>query len=137
MPAQHASTSGQRQRRRPLSPHLQIYRPNLTMVMSILHRITGAVLYFSTFLGVWWLMGLASGPKYFAYVNGMFRSWPALIILFAVTYQLFHHAFGGIRHLVWDSGRGFSVRSAERLGLISLALAIISTALVWFLGWWT
>ncbi len=137
MPTQRTSTGHEQGGGRVLSPHLQIYRPNLTMAMSILHRITGAVLYFSTFLGVWWLMGLASGPKYFAYVNGMFRSWPALVILFAVSYQLFHHAFGGIRHLVWDSGRGFSVRSAERLGLISLALAIISTALVWFLGWWT
>ncbi len=122
---------------RPLSPHLQIYRPNLTMAMSILHRITGAVLYFATFLGVWWLMGLASGPKYFAYVDAMFRSWPGLIILFAVSYQLFHHAFGGIRHLIWDAGYGFSVRSAERLGLISLALAIVTTLLVWFLGAWT
>lgn len=122
---------------RPLSPHLQIYRPNLTMIMSILHRITGAVLYFSTFLGVWWLMGLASGPKYFAYVDAMFRSWPGLIILFAVSYQLFHHAFGGIRHLIWDAGYGFSVRSAERLGLISLALAVATTLLVWFLGAWT
>ncbi len=124
-------------RRRPLSPHLQIYRPNLTMAMSILHRITGAVLYFATFVGVWWLMGLASGPKYFAYVDAMFRSWPGLIILFAVSYQLFHHAFGGIRHLVWDAGRGFSVRSAERMGLISLVLAIVTTLLVWTLGAWT
>ena len=131
------SDNASRSRRRPLSPHLQIYRPNLTMVMSILHRITGAVLYFATFLGVWWLMGLASGPKYFAYVDAMFRSWPGLIVLFAVSYQLFHHAFGGIRHLIWDAGYGFSVRSAERMGLISLALAVVTTLLVWFLGAWT
>jgi len=122
---------------RPLSPHLQIYRPNLTMVMSILHRITGAVLYFATFLGVWWLMGLASGPKYFAYVDAMFRSWPGLIVLFAVSYQLFHHAFGGIRHLIWDADYAFSVPAAERLGLLSLFLAVITTALVWILGWLT
>ncbi len=119
---------------RPLSPHLQIYRPNLTMAMSILHRITGAVLYFATFAGVWWLMGLASGPKYFAYVDAMFRSWPGLIVLFAILYQLFHHAFGGIRHLLWDADCCFSVRAAERLGLISLALAIISTLVIWLLG---
>ena len=131
------SSEPSRGRMRPLSPHLQIYRPNLTMVMSILHRITGAVLYFATFVGVWWLMGLASGPKYFAYVDAMIRSWPGLIVLFAVSYQLFHHAFGGIRHLVWDAGRGFSVRSAERMGLISLALAIVTTLLVWTLGAWT
>ena len=131
------SGKASRDRLRPLSPHLQIYRPNLTMAMSILHRITGAVLYFATFLGVWWLMGLASGPKYFAYVDAMFRSWPGLIILFAVSYQLFHHAFGGIRHLIWDAGYGFSLRSAERLGLISLALAVVTTLLVWFLGAWT
>ncbi len=119
---------------RPLSPHLQIYRPNLTMVMSILHRITGAVLYFATFAGVWWLMGLASGPKYFAYVDAMFRSWPGLIMLFAIMYQLFHHAFGGIRHLIWDADYCFSVRAAERMGLISLGLSIFSTLAIWFLG---
>ncbi len=129
MSQQHQQTGA-----RPLSPHLQVYRMNLTMVMSILHRITGAVLYFATMLGVWWLMGLASGPKYFAYVDGMFRSWPGLAVLFAVSYQLFHHALGGIRHLIWDADYCFDVRTAERMGLVSLALAAGCTLLVWILG---
>ncbi len=137
MSAHQVRTANGRAQRRPLSPHLQIYRPSITMVMSILHRITGAVLYFATFLGVWWLMGLASGPKYFAYVDDMFRSWPGLVILFAITYQLFHHAFGGIRHLIWDADFCFSKQAAERLGLWSLLLAVACTALVWVLGWWT
>ncbi len=119
---------------RPLSPHLQIWRPTLTMAMSILHRISGAALYFAMLLGVWWLVALASGPAYFAFVNGIFRSWFGLLVLFAVSYALFHHAMGGIRHLVWDTGRGFEIPVAEHMAKVSLVLAVLFTLMLWLAG---
>ena len=97
--------------KRPLSPHLQIYRPNLTMMMSILHRITGAALYFAILLGVWWLAALAAGPGYFAFVDGLFRSWFGLVVLAGTVYGLFHHLMGGVRHLIWDTGAAFSSKT--------------------------
>ncbi len=121
--------------RRPLSPHLQIYRPNLTMMMSILHRITGAALYFALLLGIWWLVALASGPEYFAFVNGIFGSWFGLLVLFGATYALFHHMMGGIRHLIWDAGRAFTVPAAEHMAWMSLAVAAGLTVLVFMAGW--
>ena len=120
---------------RPLSPHLQVYRPNLTMMMSILHRITGAALYFAILLGVWWLMALAAGPGYFAFVNGLFGSWFGLIVLLGAVYALFHHMMGGIRHLVWDTGRAFTIPAAEHMAIMSLILAAGLTVLVFALGW--
>ncbi len=119
---------------RPLSPHLQIWRPTLTMTMSILHRISGAALYFAMLLGVWWLVALASGPEYFAFVDGLFRSWFGLVVLFAASYALFHHAMGGIRHLVWDTGRGFDIPAAEHMAKVSLALAVLFTLMLWLAG---
>jgi len=120
--------------KRPLSPHLQVYRPNLTMMMSILHRITGAALYFAILLGVWWLVALAAGPGYFAFVDGIFRSWFGLLVLFGATYGLFHHMMGGIRHLIWDVGKAFSVKSAEHMAWMSLALAAGLTVVVFIAG---
>ncbi|WP_038035733.1 succinate dehydrogenase, cytochrome b556 subunit [Thermopetrobacter sp. TC1] len=119
---------------RPLSPHLQIWKPNLTMAMSILHRITGAALYFAMVLAAWWLVALASGPDYFAFVDGIFRSWFGLIVLFGASYALFHHAMGGIRHLVWDTGRAFAIPAAEHMAIMSLILAVAFTVILWLAG---
>ena len=91
---------------RPLSPHIQIYRWHLTMVMSIVHRVTGAALYFGTALLAWWLIAAASGPAYFDFVNGLFGSWPGLVVVFGYSWALIHHMLGGIRYLIWDTGRG-------------------------------
>ena len=98
---------------RPLSPHLGIYRLTINMVMSIVHRMTGAALYLGTALLAWWLVALAIGPKYFAFVNGIFGSIPGKIVLFGYTWALMHHMLGGIRHLIWDTGRGFDLRSSN------------------------
>ncbi len=95
--------------KRPLSPHLQVYKPMLTMMMSIIHRITGAALYFGTILLIWWLVAAASGPAYFDFVNGIYGSFFGRIILFGYTWALLHHMIGGIRHFVWDTGRGFDL----------------------------
>ena len=98
---------------RPLSPHLQIYKPILTMVMSILHRITGAALYFGTVLLAWWLIAAAAGPSYFDFVNGIYGSIIGRLILFGFTWALVHHMLGGLRHFIWDMGAGFGKEARE------------------------
>ncbi len=123
------------QTQRPLSPHLQIYRPMLTMMMSIIHRATGAALYFGTFLVVWWLVALASGPDYFNYVQNIAGSWFGRLVLFGYTWALVHHALGGLRHLIWDTGRGFELNRVELMARLNLAGSIIITVVIWFLGY--
>src|SRR4030088_2734024 len=92
---------------RPLSPHLQTYRWTLTMAMSIVHRITGVGLYFGTLLLAWWLIAAASGPNAYAGF-GSFMGWfGAPIPRSAYTWALIHPMLGGIRHFIWDTGRGF------------------------------
>jgi succinate dehydrogenase cytochrome b subunit len=121
---------------RPLSPHLQIYKPIFTMVMSIVHRLTGVALYFGTLLLAWWLMAAASGPAYFDYVNGIFASWFGRLVLFGYTWALLHHMLGGLRHFLWDVGKGFSESSRNGLAKLSLAGSILLTLLVWVIAYW-
>jgi succinate dehydrogenase / fumarate reductase cytochrome b subunit len=92
---------------RPLSPHLSIYKQIPTMVMSIVHRFTGMALYAGTLLVAWWLVAAASGEAYFDWVNGIFGSILGRLVLFGYTWALLHHMLGGIRHFIWDTGRGF------------------------------
>ena len=120
---------------RPLSPHLSIYKPIPTMVMSILHRITGAGLYFGTLLFVWWLFAAASGAQYFEWVNGFFGSWFGRIVLFGYTWALMHHALGGLRHLMWDTGRGFDKHFATKLAWATLAGSVTLTVIIWLVGY--
>lgn len=116
---------------RPLSPHLSIYRPTLTMMMSIVHRITGAALYFGTLLLAWWLIATAVGPNAYAYVQWFIDSLIGRVILFGYTWALIHHMFGGIRHLIWDTGRGFGPQEREWLTLATLLGSIGLTIVVW------
>ena len=116
---------------RPLSPHLQIYRPLINMVMSIVHRMTGAALYFGTILLVWWLTAAATGAHYFAYVSAILGSLPGKIVLFGYTWALMHHMLGGLRHFIWDSGRGYDLKTVDRLSWGSLMLSIALTAGIW------
>lgn len=120
---------------RPLSPHLQIYKPIPTMVMSILHRLTGAALYFGTLLVAWWLMAAASGPEYFAWVNTFFGSWLGRLILFGYSWALMHHMLGGVRHLIWDMGRMFDKHTATRMAWATLAGSLTLTILIWIIGY--
>jgi len=106
-----AKTSGLKDR--PLSPHLQIYRPMLTMMMSIVHRLTGAALYLGMLLLVWWLIAAAAGPNAYASLQWFMETLLGRLILFGYTWALIHHMLGGIRHLIWDTGRGFG---AQELG---------------------
>ena len=116
---------------RPLSPHLQIYRKLNNMVMSILHRITGVALYFGTLLLAWCLIAAASGPKYFEFVNGIFGSVLGKLVLLGYTWALFHHMLGGIRHFIWDTGRGYDLKSVDRLSTLTIVLSVLLTVIVW------
>ncbi|MEG9884465.1 MAG: succinate dehydrogenase, cytochrome b556 subunit [Hyphomicrobiales bacterium] len=122
-------------RDRPLSPHLQIYRPMLTTVMSITHRITGCALYLGMPLLAWWLMAAASGPDAFAVAQRFMGSWLGLAILFALTWALSHHLLGGLRHLLWDSGRGFEKPVLEWLARATITGSLLCTAVIWIAGW--
>ncbi len=117
--------------RRPLSPHLQIYRPMLTMMMSIAHRITGAALYLGTLLLAWFLIAASTGPDAYETAAYFFNSIAGELILFGFTWALFHHLLGGIRHIIWDSGYGFAHPQREWLAQATLVGAIALTFIVW------
>ena len=119
---------------RPLSPHLQIYRPMLTMMMSIVHRITGVGLYFGTFILAWWLLAAASGPNGYAKFERFAGSSLGRLILFGYTWALIHHMLGGIRHLIWDTGHGFGPAERERLAAANLIGSVAITLLLWLVG---
>ena len=120
---------------RPLSPHLQIYRPMFTMMMSMMHRITGAALFFGTFILAWWLISAASGQAYYAYVNVFVSSWLGRLILFGYTWALIHHMLGGIRHFIWDTGRMFSRPMLEFSAWAMLISSVGLTWVVWIAGY--
>ena len=123
------------QRPRPISPHLQIYKPMLTMVMSILHRVTGAALYFGMLVIAWWLIAAASGPNAYANVEWFIGSLIGRVVLFGFTWALIHHALGGVRHLIWDTLRGFEPADREFLTLASLIGSIALTFIIWAVGY--
>jgi succinate dehydrogenase / fumarate reductase cytochrome b subunit len=120
---------------RPLSPHLQIYRPMLTTMMSIMHRITGMGLYFGIILLVWWLTAASISDSYFDFVQGFFGHWFGRLLLFGFSWALVHHALGGLRHLLWDTGRGFDLNVVEWLARANLAGSIGLTIVLWIIGY--
>ncbi len=122
-------------RPRPLSPHLQVYRLTLTMAMSILHRITGVGLYFGTLLLAWWLIAAATGPEAYALVQDVMGSWFGKFILLGFTWALIHHAFGGIRHFIWDVGAGFGPSAREFWTMFSVIGTLVCTAAVWIIAY--
>lgn len=122
-------------RQRPLSPHLGIYRFIPTMAMSILHRITGAALYFGTLLVAWWLIAAATSQSYFEFVNGIFGSWFGRIVLLGYTWALVHHLLGGIRHLVWDTGYGIEKRTSTIYAHATWIGSVVITILIWIIAY--
>ena len=119
---------------RPLSPHLQIYRWELAMVLSILHRATGVALSAGLLLLVSWLLAIADGADRFAALNGFLGSGVGQVLLVAWTFALFLHLGNGIRHLFWDFGFGFELKRAQASGWAVVAFAIIATVIVWVIG---
>jgi succinate dehydrogenase / fumarate reductase cytochrome b subunit len=120
---------------RPLSPHLQVYRPMLTMMMSIVHRATGAALYLGTLVLAWWLIAAATGPDAFATAQWFLGSLVGRLVLFGYTWALLHHMLGGMRHLVWDTGRGFGPAERELFAKATLGGSILLTLIVWAIGY--
>jgi succinate dehydrogenase / fumarate reductase cytochrome b subunit len=119
---------------RPLSPHLSIYRPMLTMVMSIVHRATGMALYAGSLLLAWWLIAAASGPNAYAVFQSVASSLIGRIVLLGYTWALVHHMLGGLRHLIWDTGRGFGPAEREWLARANLIGSIVVTIILWIVG---
>lgn len=120
---------------RPLSPHLQIYKPIPTMMASIIHRITGGALYFGTLLVAWWLVSIASGQNYYDPAQAIFGSIIGRIVLFGYTWALVHHMLGGLRHLMWDLGYGFDKHFATRLAKAHFIASPVLTILLWIIGY--
>jgi succinate dehydrogenase / fumarate reductase cytochrome b subunit len=126
-----ASANSSSAKQRPISPHLQVYRPLINMMMSIGHRITGVALYVGTLLLAFWLVSAASGPEAYAHAMWLFGSPIGLIILFGYTWALFHHMLGGVRHFIWDMGHGFDLDTVDKLCWGSIIGSVSLTVLVW------
>jgi succinate dehydrogenase / fumarate reductase cytochrome b subunit len=119
---------------RPLSPHLQVYRWQLTSVMSILHRATGVALSLGAILLVWWLGAASDGPEPYTAVQRFLGSWIGLLLLFGWSVALFYHLCNGIRHLVWDTGNGLELNGVYAGGWAVLAVTAALTIVTWVVG---
>ena len=122
-------------RPRPLSPHLQIYRLPLPALLSISHRATGVLLAAGSLVLVYWLAAVASGPDAFAKAQALLGSLPGRAFLLVVTFSLFYHLGNGIRHLFWDAGLGFELRTAHASGVLVIIAAVVLTLAAWSLGY--
>ncbi len=118
---------------RPLSPHLGVYKFTYTMSLSILHRLTGIAASAGFFLFAWWLMALASGPGAYASAMHLLSTRLAKLLLIGFTFSIVYHFCNGIRHLVWDTGRGLERAQARRSGAaVVVAALLITAAVIWF-----
>jgi succinate dehydrogenase / fumarate reductase cytochrome b subunit len=121
-------------RSRPISPHLQIFRPLITMVMSIVHRITGAALYFGMILLVIWLLALSTDRGSHAAMGDYLDSWLGLIILIGFSWALIHHGLGGVRHFIWDMGHGYDAIWRNRLAWWTIIASVSLTLILWIVA---
>jgi succinate dehydrogenase / fumarate reductase cytochrome b subunit len=119
---------------RPLSPHLSVYRLTINMVMSMMHRLTGAALYFGTLLLAAWLVGVAMGERQFNMVNDLFGSPVGKLILFGYTWAILHHMLGGVRHFIWDTIHGFEIWQINLLSWLTILGSISLTVAIWALA---
>jgi len=114
---------------RPLSPHLQIYRPQLTSITSILTRITGNALIFGIILAVWWLLAASTSPDHFALADGVATSWFGDLVFTGSLWAVWYHYLAGLRHLYFDTGRGLDIVTAQRLGWGCIGGSVVLTVL--------
>ena len=114
---------------RPLSPHLTIYRPQMTSISSILTRITGNALIVAVVLVVWWLLAAATGPEYFATADAVLTSWFGDIVLTLSLWAIWYHYLAGLRHLLFDAGKGLDVPTAEMLGWVCVIGSVVLTVI--------
>ena len=121
-------------RPRPLSPHLSVYRPTMTMAMSIAHRISGAALYVGVLLLAWFLIAVSSDASSFAVFSDFISSFIGRLALFVITWALFHHLVGGIRHILWDAGYGLDAPLRDQMAWATAIGGFALTVLVWAIG---
>jgi succinate dehydrogenase / fumarate reductase cytochrome b subunit len=121
-------------KKRPLSPHLQVYNPQITSVMSILHRITGVILALGSLFLLWILVSLSMGEQSFATTSVFLATPIAKLALMGYAACLMYHLFNGIRHLFWDIGKGFDIPTVYRSGYAVIVLSLLSTAIIWWLA---
>jgi succinate dehydrogenase / fumarate reductase cytochrome b subunit len=119
---------------KPLSPHLQIYRPQLTSVLSFTHRVTGVTLGLYAVALVAWLVAAATGPEAYALAQGFMQTWLGRALLLGGTFCFFLHLCGGIRHLFWDAGVGFELRTIYVSGWATVAASVLLTAVAWLVS---
>lgn len=134
MAEQKTGVRGER-RERPISPHLSIYRPQITWIPSITHRVTGVGLGLGLLLLTWWLVALALGPEAYGEVRGFLDHWLGRLLLFGFTWALMFHFLNGIRHLGWDVGIGLEIGEAAITGWIVVIGSVVLTLFVWVLGY--
>lgn len=120
--------------KRPLSPDLQIYRPQLTSILSIMHRLTGIALSAGSLLLVAWLVAGAAGPAAYHALLGLLGSWVGQSLMFGWTFSLFYHLCNGIRHLCWDAGYGFELTAIYASGWAVVAVSATLTLVAWLTG---
>ena len=122
-------------RARPLSPHLQIYKWQLHMAMSIFHRATGVFLSLGLVALMWWLVAAATGSDYFSQVQTYIAHPVGRLILFGFSISLIYHSLNGIRHLFYDAGMGYDFETTRKSGLFVLVLTLVLTLGIWYLGY--
>ena len=120
---------------RPLSPHLQVYRWEITMTMSILHRASGIALSVGSIVLAWWLTAAAVGGEYYTWVADILGSPVGLVFLAGWSLAFFYHLGNGIRHLLWDAGIGFEIPAVYKTGWTVIVLVVIATAVTWWCAW--
>lgn len=120
--------------KRPMSPHLQIYKLPMTALLSVAHRGTGVALSAGSIFLVWALAAAASGPESFATVQAVMGSWIGYLILFGFTFSLYYHFSNGIRHMMWDIGKGLELEQTKKSGPAVIIAALVLTVLTWLVA---
>ena len=121
---------------RPLSPHLQVYRPQITSILSILHRITGVGLWAGALLMTYWIASATYGPETFAQAQSILGSWFGRLVLLGLTVAMFYHLGHGIRHMAWDIGWGYEMKMLTLTGWALLVFTLVMTLLTFLAGYW-
>ena len=120
-------------RKRPLSPHLQIYKPQITSILSILHRGTGIVLSIGSIILVLWIVALTLGENTYSMFSNLINNWFGKLIIFCFTFALFYHLSNGIRHLFWDAGYGYDLKHAYISGVAVIISSLFLTSITWLI----
>ncbi len=118
----------------PISPHLQVYKPQLTSILSITHRATGIFLSLGALVLAYWLLSVAAGPEVYAQVTVHFSAWYGQLLLLAFAFSLYFHLCNGIRHLFWDAGLGLEIETTYKSGYAVISAAVILTIVTCYMA---